>query len=72
MRFPGAKRTGKKKKGEKETELQQHNRRTTRHNERLMKHGPTKKEAERQKGYDAYEKKHKSKYGNRSVWDWFI
>ena len=68
MRHPGS-RQEKKKKGEKETELQQHNRRTTRHNERLMKHGPTKKEAERQKGYDAYEKKHKSKYGNRSVWD---
>ena len=67
MRFPGAKRTGKKVKGAKETELQQHNRRTTKHNERLMKHGPTKKEAERQKGYDAYEKKHKR--GNRSVWD---
>ena len=49
MRFPGAKRTGKKKKGEKETELQQHNRRTTRHNERLMKHGPTKRRYERQK-----------------------
>ena len=68
MRHPGS-RQEKKKKGEKETELQQHNRRTTKHNERLMKHGPTKKEAERQKGYDAYEKKHKSKYGNRSVWD---
>lgn len=68
MRHPGS-RQEKKKRGEKETELQQHNRRTTRHNERLMKHGPTKKEAERQKGYDAYEKKHKSKYGNRSVWD---
>ena len=67
MRFPGAKRTGKKVKGAKETELQQHNRRTTKHNERLMKRGPTKKEAERQKGYDAYEKKHKR--GNRSVWD---
>ena len=67
MRFPGAKRTGKKVKGAKETELQQHNRRTTKHNERLMKHGPTKKEAERQKGYDAYEKKHKR--GNKSVWD---
>lgn len=67
MRFPGAKRTGKKVKGAKETELQQHNRRVSKHNERLMKHGPTKKEAERQKGYDAYEKKHKR--GNRSVWD---
>tara|TARA_B100002019_G_scaffold184881_1_gene159615 strand:- start:767 stop:1513 length:747 start_codon:yes stop_codon:yes gene_type:complete len=67
MRFPGAKRTGKKVKGAKETELQQHNRRVSKHNQRLMKHGPTKKEAERQKGYDAYEKKHKR--GNKSVWD---
>ena len=67
MRFPGAKRTGKKVPGAKETELQQHNRRVSKHNERLIKHGPTKKEAERQKGYDAYEKKHKR--GNRSVWD---
>ena len=67
MRFPGAKRTGKKVPGAKETELQQHNRRVSKHNERLIKHGPTKKEAERQKGYDAYEKKHKR--GNKSVWD---
>ena len=67
MRFPGSKRTGKKVKGEKETELQQHNRRVSKHNDRLIKKGPTKKEAERQKGYDAYEKKHKR--GNRSVWD---
>lgn len=67
MRFPGAKRTGKKVPGAKETELQQHNRRVSKHNERLMKRGPTKKEAERQKGYDAYEKKHKR--GNKSVWD---
>ena len=67
MRFPGAKRTGKKVKGAKETELQQHNRRVSKHNERLIKKGPTKKEAERQKGYDAYEKKHKR--GNKSVWD---
>ena len=67
MRFPGAKRTGKKVKGAKETELQQHNRRVSKHNQRLMKQGPTKREAERQKGYDAYEKKHKR--GNRSVWD---
>lgn len=67
MRFPGAKRTGKKVPGSKETELQQHNRRVSKHNERLIKHGPTKKETERQKGYDAYEKKHKR--GNKSVWD---
>ena len=68
MRHPGS-RQKPKVKGAKETELQQHNRRVSKHNERLIKRGPTKKEAERQKGYDAYEKKHKSKYGNRSVWD---
>jgi len=67
MRFPGAKRTGKKVKGAKETELQQHNRRVTKHNERLIKKGPTTKEKAKQAGYDAYEKKHKR--GNKSVWD---
>ena len=66
MRHPGS-RQKPKVKGAKETELQQHNRRVSKHNERLIKRGPTKKEAERQKGYDAYEKKHKR--GNKSVWD---
>ena len=68
MNHPGS-RQKPKVKGEKETELQQHNRRVTKHNERIINKGPTKKEKKTQAGYDAYEKKNKSKYGNRSVWD---
>tara|TARA_S200002703_G_C3787156_1_gene242756 strand:- start:1203 stop:1937 length:735 start_codon:yes stop_codon:yes gene_type:complete len=68
MNHPGS-RQKPKVKGEKETELQQHNRRVSKHNDRLIKKGPTTKEKEKQAGYDAYEKKTKSKYGNKSVWD---
>jgi hypothetical protein len=66
MNHPGS-RQKPKVKGEKETELQQHNRRVSKHNDRLIKKGPTTKEKKKQAGYDAYEKKHKR--GNRSVWD---
>lgn len=66
MRFPGS-RQKPKVKGAKETELQQHNRRVAKHNERIINKGPTTKEKEKQAGYDAYEKKHKR--GNKSVWD---
>ena len=66
MNHPGS-RQKPKVKGEKETELQQHNRRVSKHNDRLIKKGPTTKEKKKQAGYDAYEKKHKR--GNKSVWD---
>ena len=42
--FPGAKRTGKKVKGAKETPLETHNRRVNKYSERLRKYGKTKKQ----------------------------
>ena len=42
--FPGAKRTGKKVKGQKETPLQTHNRRVNKTTERIVKKGYTSKE----------------------------
>lgn len=56
--FPGAKRTGKKKRGEKESELETQNRRVNKYNERLRKHGKTKK----QKEYDDAMSKHSSRF----------
>ena len=43
--FPGAKRTGKKVKGAKETDLQRHNRQVQTYTDRLKKYGKTKKQA---------------------------
>ena len=42
--FPGAKRTGKKVKGAKETDLQKHNRRVQTYTDRLKKYGKTTKQ----------------------------
>ena len=56
--FPGAKRTGKKKRGEKESELETHNRRVNKYSERLRKYGKTKK----QKEYDDGMAKHTSRF----------
>lgn len=56
--FPGAKRTGKKKRGEKESELETHNRRVNKYTERLLKHGKTKK----QKKNDDAMAKHASRF----------
>ena len=56
--FPGAKRTGKKKRGEKESELETQNRRVNKYSERLRKHGKTKK----QKEYDDAMSKHSSRF----------
>jgi len=42
--FPGAKRTGKKVKGAKETPLETHNRRVNKYSERLRKYGKTTKQ----------------------------
>jgi len=56
--FPGAKRTGKKKRGEKESELETHNRRVNKYSERLRKYGKTKK----QKEYDDAMAKHTSRF----------
>ena len=42
--FPGAKRTGKKVPGAKETPLETHNRRTNRQVSRVVQHGYTSKE----------------------------
>ena len=56
--FPGAKRTGKKKRGAKETELETHNRRVNKYSERLRKYGKTKK----QKEYDDGMAKHASRF----------
>ena len=42
--FPGAKRTGKKVRGAKETPLETHNRRVNKYSERLRKYGKTKKQ----------------------------
>ena len=56
--FPGAKRTGKKKRGEKESELETHNRRVNKYSERLRKYGKTKK----QKKDDEAMAKHTSRF----------
>ena len=56
--FPGAKRTGKKKRGEKESELETHNRRVNKYTERLLKYGKTKK----QKKDDEAMAKHTSRF----------
>lgn len=56
--FPGAKRTGKKKRGEKESELETHNRRVNKYTERLLKYGKTKK----QKKDDDAMAKHTSRF----------
>jgi hypothetical protein len=48
--FPGAKRTGKKVKGAKETPSETHNRRVNRNVSRIVKHGYTSKEKEEVKG----------------------
>jgi hypothetical protein len=56
--FPGAKRTSKKKRGEKESELETHNRRVNKYTERLLKHGKTKK----QKKDDDAMAKHTSRF----------
>ena len=56
--FPGAKRTGKKEKGAKETDLEKHNRRVQTYIDRLKKHGKTKK----QKRDDEAMAKHTSRY----------
>ena len=56
--FPGAKRTGKKVKGAKETPLETHNRRVHKYSERLLKYGKTKK----QKREDDAMAKHTSRF----------
>jgi len=56
--FPGAKRTGKKERGAKETDLEKHNRRVQTYIDRLKKHGKTKK----QKRDDEAMAKHTSRY----------
>ena len=56
--FPGAKRTSKKKRGEKESELETHNRRVNKYTERLLKYGKTKK----QKKDDDAMAKHTSRF----------
>ena len=56
--FPGAKRTGKKVKGAKETDLQKHNRQVQTYTDRLKKYGKTKKQA----AYDKAMSKQTSRY----------
>ena len=56
--FPGAKRTGKKVKGQKETPLETQNRRINKSNARISKHGYTSKE----KKYVKSMAKHASRY----------
>ena len=56
--FPGAKRTGKKEKGAKETDLEKHNRRVQTYIDRLKKYGKTKK----QKRDDEAMAKHTSRF----------
>ena len=56
--FPGAKRTGKKVPGAKETDLETHNRRVQTYIDRLKKHGKTTK----QKSDDAAMAKHTSRF----------
>ena len=56
--FPGAKRTGKKVKGAKETDLQKHNRQVQTYTDRLKKYGKTKKQA----AYDKGMAKHTSRF----------
>ena len=56
--FPGAKRTGKKERGAKETESEKHNRMVNTYIDRLKKHGKTKK----QKRDDEAMAKHTSRY----------
>jgi len=56
--FPGAKRTGKKERGAKETESEKHNRMVNTYIDRLKKYGKTKK----QKRDDEAMAKHTSRY----------
>lgn len=56
--FPGAKRTGKKVKGAKETSLEKHNRQVQTYTDRLRKYGKTAK----QKRDDAAMAKHTSRF----------
>ena len=56
--FPGAKRTGKKEKGAKETSLEKHNRQVQTYSDRLRKYGKTAK----QKRDDAAMAKHTSRF----------
>jgi hypothetical protein len=56
--FPGAKRTGKKEKGAKETSSERHNRQVQTYSDRLRKYGKTAK----QKRDDAAMAKHTSRF----------
>ncbi len=66
---PGS-RQAPKERGAKETSSETHNRRVNRHNQRLIKHGPTTKEKKASAGYAAYERDYKKSYGqHKSAWD---
>jgi hypothetical protein len=66
---PGS-RQAPKVKGQKETPQETQNRRVNRHNQRLIKHGPTTKERKVAAGYAAHERDYKKSYGqNKSAWD---
>jgi hypothetical protein len=66
---PGS-RQEPKERGAKETPSETHNRRVNRHNQRLIKHGPTTKEKKAAAGYAAYERDYKKSYGqHKSAWD---